>query len=339
MRQYNTFHDAYVENLKLVYNNPQFYNAPRGFRSREVLNNAFVILNPVERVCYLPSRRTNIVFCFAEVLWYLAGSNSLDFISYYAKSMQKYSADQRTLTGTAYGPKIFSFGPEQINQWDRIVNLLTNDDPETKRAVIQIFDPSESLTRDNIDVSCTIGWQFFVRNGKLYMTTYMRANDAFRGIVSDVFSFTFVQELLARQLGLEVGSYCHMVGSAHVYESDYQWAEKVIAEAEKIQSYMYPFSFPRMPLGDNWRYIHVVLELEQRLRENKFKPSVSDLSNLSLPEYWRQVVILFEVYREIVREKAIKREIYQLLIPVYQYLVANRWSSYVNDVMQYRGRD
>ena len=42
MRQYNTFHDAYVENLKLVYNNPQFYNAPRGFRSREVLNNAFV---------------------------------------------------------------------------------------------------------------------------------------------------------------------------------------------------------------------------------------------------------------------------------------------------------
>src|SRR5690606_22994814 len=152
------------------------------------------------------------------------------------------------LTGTAYGPKIFRFGPEQINQWDRIVNLLTNDDPETKRAVIQIFDPSESLTRDNIDVSCTIGWQFFVRNGKLYMTTYMRANDAFLGIVFLVFSFTFVQNIWARNLVLEFCSYCFMVCSAHVYESDYQSADKVISEADKIQSCMYSFSIPRMPL-------------------------------------------------------------------------------------------
>ncbi len=110
----------------------------------------------------------------------------------------------------------------------------------------------------------------FCAERKIIHDDLMRANDAFRGIVSDVFSFTFVQELLARQLGLEVGSYCHMVGSAHVYESDYQWAEKVIAEAEKIQSYMYPFSFPRMPLGDNWRYIHVVLMVN--MAKNKPNP-------------------------------------------------------------------
>lgn len=66
----------------------------------------------------------------------------------------------------------------------------------SKRGFIGIFDPNEILTLENIDVSCTIGLQFFIRNSKLFMSTFMRANDAYRGILSDVFSFTFIQEML-----------------------------------------------------------------------------------------------------------------------------------------------
>ncbi len=39
------------------------------------------------RTCHLfILKKTNIVFNFAEVLWYLSGSNDLDFISYYNKN-------------------------------------------------------------------------------------------------------------------------------------------------------------------------------------------------------------------------------------------------------------
>lgn len=94
--------------------------------------------------------------------------------------------DGKTLTGTAYGPKIFSYGYNKINQWNRIIKLF-KEDPDTKRGFIEIFDANEDLSLKNIDVSCTIGFQFFIREHKLYMTTFMRANDAYRGIISDVF--------------------------------------------------------------------------------------------------------------------------------------------------------
>src|SRR5699024_8991728 len=136
------------------------------------------------------------------------------------RKMKEYSMNGQTLTGTAYGPKIFRFGTGQVNQWQRIAHLLNREDPDSKRAFIQIFDCNEVLGSANIDVSCTLGLQFFVREKKLYAIAYMRANDAFRGMVSDVFSFTFMQELLARELGLELGDYYHVVGSVHIYKPD-----------------------------------------------------------------------------------------------------------------------
>ena len=217
--KFENFQEAYLHNMKNVYLTPEFINEPRGNKSKEVLNLSFVIENPIERVCYLPSRKTNIVFNFAEALWYLSGKNDLDFIEYYASNMRKYSMDGKCLTGTAYGKKIFQYGDKKINQWNRLLDVF-KEDRDSKRGFIGIFDPNEILTLENIDVSCTIGLQFFIRNSKLFMSTFMRANDAYRGILSDVFSFTFIQEMLATQMGLEVGSYCHNVATTHIYEPD-----------------------------------------------------------------------------------------------------------------------
>lgn len=216
--KFENFQEAYLHNMKNVYLTPEFINEPRGNKSKEVLNLSFVIENPIERVCYLPSRKTNIVFNFAEALWYLSGKNDLDFIEYYASNMRKYSMDGKCLTGTAYGKKIFQYGDKKINQWNRLLDVF-KEDRDSKRGFIGIFDPNEILTLENIDVSCTIGLQFFIRNSKLFMSTFMRANDAYRGILSDVFSFTFIQEMLATQMGLEVGSYCHNVATTHISDS------------------------------------------------------------------------------------------------------------------------
>ncbi len=326
--QYSSFHEAFIHTLDLVYHEPEFINAPRGYRSRERLNSHFTLTNPRERVCYLPSRKTNIVFNFAEVLWYLSGDNTLDYIAYYARAMPRYSMDGRTLTGTAYGPKIFSFGPHQINQWEQVIELLARQDPDSKRAFIQIFSAEEWLVKDNIDVSCTIGLQFLVRNGQLYLASFMRANDAFRGIVSDVFSFTFMQELMARDLGLELGSYYHNVGSIHVYDSDESWIKQVLAEAGKDEQVLTPpFSFPAMPPGNNWEYIRTLLEFERQLRKGKLRLNVKDVAASSLPAYWQQILLLFGLYRRVMDDGTIDVALYEQLFPVYQYLVHHKWNA------------
>jgi len=320
---YENFHLAYIDQLRLVYQHPSYRNSPRGFPSRERLAVQFCLLNPRQRIPFVPTRQANIVFEFAEALWYLAGSDDLSFIAYYAPSMSRYSSDGRTLTGTAYGKKILGGGPGQRRQWDEVVRQL-RDDPDTKRAVLQIFDASELQVPGNIDVSCTLGLQFLLRENRLHSVAYMRANDAYRGMVSDVFSFTFLQEFLATELGVEVGSYTHTAGSLHVYASDDRRVEAVLGDP--AASAGASFEFPAMPAQDNWAALGVVLELEEALRTNRHALDL-DTAALGLPHYWCQVLVLFEFYRRVRHGASIPSGLTTRLDPVFRYFVNARWAA------------
>ena len=316
----DNYHDIYLHNIEKHMKDYTFSNQPRGFKQQERLFTAFTLLNPVDRICYHEVRRINIVFLFAEVLWYLKGDNSLDFIAYYCPAMKKFSADQKTLQGSAYGTKIFNW-QGHLNQWQCICDELKKD-PDSKRAVIHIRDPIEMMYRNNIDATCTLTLQFLIREGRLIMITSMRANDMYRGAVSDVFSFTFIHELMSRQLGLEPGSYHHQVGSTHIYEPDYEKAKALLASKKERQHYS--FMFPLMPEGDNWKHIDRVLEYEEQLRHNRLSLDMREINLCGLPEYWLQVVLLFDIYREITFERKINGEKYGLLNPLYRYLMGNR---------------
>lgn len=323
MKKYDSFDKAYISILNDLIVNHDHENFPRGVGNFETLNYNYMIKNPRERNCFIPSRKTNIIYNFAEALWYLSGSNRLDFISYYCKNMKVYSKDGKTLTGCAYGPKIFSYGSKKVDQWKRLVKLLKDDDPLSNRAIVQIFDPKEELAQTNTDVTCTIALQYFLREGKLYSSTYMRSNDSYRGMVSDVFCFTFIQELLACELNMELGSYYHNVGSMHLYKSDYKKALKVV---ESQNSQYYNENFPRMPKGNNWPYINILLKYEEAFRLHTEELSLSLLEDLNLPHYWEQILIILGIYQQIVYKKNIAESWLGKLDLSYQLLIKNKWN-------------
>lgn len=317
---YASFHEAYIDQLRLVFQKPTYFNAPRGQRSRERLAAHFQLRDPRQRVAFIPRRRTNIVFNFAEVLWYLAGRDDLDFIEYYAPSIRCYSMDGRRLTGTAYGPKIFG-QPHRNCQYNTVIDVLTSD-PDSKRAIVQIFDSDELQAPGNIDVSCTLGLQFFLREGALHAQAYMRANDAYRGMVSDVFSFTLIQEYLAGELGAELGSYTHVAGSLHVYRTDD--ARVIAVLADPAAAGPAPHQLPAMPRGDNRPAVAALLEIEEKLRCNRLRLPV-DPDRLDLPPYWAQVAMLFEVYRRTRHGESLSTDLLAALEPAYRFFVAHRW--------------
>jgi thymidylate synthase len=323
---YPHFQGAYLTQLRQTFDAPEFVNAPRGNDSRERLGVGFTIADPVQRHIAVPARRTNIIFNFAEALWYLAGSNQLDFIGYYAPSIANYSADGATLAGTAYGPRVFDH-MGRIDQWDSTIRTLREDN-DSKRAVIQIFSGDELTVPDNIDVACTLALQFLIRDGALHCVGFMRANDAFRGVVSDIFSFTFMQELMANQLGLAVGTYTHQVGSFHVYESDAAWAHRVLAQATDTDAE--PAPFPRMPAGDNWPHLREVLNLEERLRTDRLRLSASAVSTLDMPAYWRDVVALLEIQRQLRHRTNADLDVVAVLPPLFRELVRTKWPHLVS---------
>jgi len=322
------FQAAYLDQLRRTYYASQYVNTPRGNPSRERLGVSFRIEDPVQRHVWLPSRRTNIIFNFAEALWYLSGSDRLDFIGYYAPSIANYSKDGETLAGTAYGPRIFHHGggATPTNQWDSVLATL-REDYDSKRAVMQIFEGAELAVPGNIDVACTLALQFMIRDDALHGVGFMRANDAFRGVVSDVFSFTFLLEMMATQLGLPVGTYIHQVGSFHVYESDATWGHRVLREAENVAGPTLAEAppFPRMPAEDNWPHVREVLRLEELLRTDTVRLDAAALAGLGLPGYWRDVVALFEIQRQLRHRTKVDADVVAALPDLYYDLVVTKW--------------
>ena len=318
---YPVFEAAYVDQLKLVYETPQFKNAPRGNRSHENLSVAFRIENPRDRLVRVAARKYNVVFNFAEVLWYLSGSPELAMIAFYAPLISKYSADGHRLQGTAYGPRLFQYGGAAVNQWNTVLNVL-KEDPDSKRAFMQIFAAEELLIQNNIDVACTLGLQYFIREGSLHGAGFMRANDAFRGVVSDVFAFTFLLELMASELGLQLGGYTHLVSSYHVYEADFSRVTAVLNDPRAVDG---ATPFPSMPKGDNWASIRDVLRLERDLRCKHLTLTRAGLERLSLPTYWRDVVCLFALNAERTHSGKVDREKLALLPPCFGRLLENLW--------------
>ena len=227
--------------------------------------------------------------------------------------------DQKTLTGTAYGAKIFHFGQIQLNQWENVKKIL-REDPDSKRAVVQIFDANELAVVDNLDVSCTLGLQFLIRDNELHMVSYMRANDAFRGLVSDVFSFTVIQEVMATELNLAVGNYYHSVGTMHIYEPDNQWVTHVLEEKQYQQ-----FVFPNMPKANNWPMIQKLMIYERQLRQNQVTMNWQDIEQTGLSIYWQQVLALFSIYQMIHYHKVIDDDVVAHLLPIYRYFLHNKW--------------
>lgn len=181
----------------------------------EVISAVTIIKDPTRGIVQSDIRKMPVRYAVGELLWYLSGSNRVSDIAKYSKVWERLSDDGEHVN-SAYGHRIFEqFG---FDQWEHIKNLLRKD-PMSRQAVIHIKDASNAPTKD---LPCTVSLQFFLRDNKLYMITYMRSNDLWMGFPYDVFSFTALQVKLAMELGCDLGTYTHIAGSLHIYKRDWR---------------------------------------------------------------------------------------------------------------------
>jgi thymidylate synthase len=241
------------------------------------------IRNPRSRLNRTETRG-RVFSAFAELCWYLSGSDDPAFIGHYIPRYTEL-ADNGRLHG-AYGPRLLKWRGE-IDQLAQVTAILKTK-TDSRQAVIQLFDAAD-LTAPHKDVPCTCSLQFFKRTGRLDLVTYMRSNDAFLGFPHDVFAFTMLQELIATYLSLELGSYKHVVGSLHLYDTDAKRAQEFINEGYQ------PTNQPMqsMPTGNPHGPLAVLLEAESILREGG---DWLDSRTAKLPSYWADLVRLFQIY-------------------------------------------
>ncbi len=190
----------------------------------EIINAVTVIDDPTRSFVNSKIRNLPIRYAIGEMLWYMSGDNHLHSIQKYTQNWNRMSDDGATVNSN-YGWCIKNkFG---FDQWQFVRDMLTKD-ANTRQAVIHIKTADNTPSRD---VNCTVCLQFFIRDNKLYLTTYMRSNDIWLGFPYDVFQFMNMQVLMSMELGLELGTYTHIAGSLHLYERDFKAYEKRIKES------------------------------------------------------------------------------------------------------------
>lgn len=250
--------------------------------NRELSGVVLKLQDPRARLSRTETKGT-VFSCLGESLWYLAGSNDLTFIRYYISAYGKFAEADGTVHG-AYGPRLFGMR-SGVNQVNNVIKLLKRK-PSSRQAVIQLFN-AEDLLRDYKDIPCTCTLQFFVRKNALHTIVYMRSNDAFLGLPHDVFAFTFIQELIARTLGLRLGTYTHMAGSLHVYDADRKKVGSFLKEAYQARIVM-----PRMPVGDPWKNLRKLIKVESKIRRGVDVK----IDRYAIPNYWKDLMRLLQVF-------------------------------------------
>ena len=210
--------------------------APRGMKTREI-EDAIIRIDDVYNTLPLGVGRGTVPGIGAvEACQLIAGASTPKLVIAIGPQFANYTEDNGLFHG-AYGIRTQS-------QYAPIVERLKAD-PDTRQAVVTIWNPELDLLANKRDDPCTILHQFRIRNNKLNMSVYMRSNDVWLGAAYDFFQFTRVQLAIASILGIEPGTYHHHVGSLHIYEQHYDSAEKLKHTYEPYEK------IPAM-VGNSW---------------------------------------------------------------------------------------
>src|SRR5262249_10880863 len=109
-------------------------------------------------------------------------------------------------------------GERLRDQLSVIVRLLRAD-PDSRRAVLQIWDAEADLGVSSVDLACNTQAMFKVRGGKLNITVLNRSNDIIWGCDgANAVQLSMLLEFMAARIGVEPGLYRQVSDSFHAYE-------------------------------------------------------------------------------------------------------------------------
>ena len=255
---------------------------PRGQKILELNNVQLVLTNPFNNLVKIKERKLSLKYVIAEWLWYCTArqdKTGSDYIARFAPFWNTIRNEDGSLNSN-YGFYFFSpmnavfpinnskWNYSHKSQFDHITDLL-QDDPDSRQAIVNINNMSHKNGATK-DFPCTLGIQYFIRNGKLESTVIMRSTDLILGFCNDIFQFAMFQIVLYNRLKhyypeLKMGSLTLFTGSLHVYERHWDMISKIIKSGGNNR-----VEFPYIPFFD-LEYEDFYSMLTRRMNSNKSK--------------------------------------------------------------------
>lgn len=187
------------------------WSNPRGERCLEIENFTYKCRSFVRFNSFL-GRNFNMAYLKREMAWYIKANPHDLSIAEHAAQWGKIVLNGKL--NSNYGS--YWFGPHGV----RFIQRILTKDPMSRRAVIPMYGSDvDHMDLEAKDVPCTLAIEFRLRNGRLNMRAIMRSQDILWGMANDLPTFSFLQEIVAQLLTVEMGTLTVSVGSFHVYES------------------------------------------------------------------------------------------------------------------------
>ena len=184
----------------------------------------------------------------SELLWFLEGSTDERRLSYILhgtrdtskKTIWTANADNQGAAlgytntddvkelGPVYGKQWVDFGG--VNQIEWAINEIKTN-PDSRRIIVSAWNPP--LIDKMALPPCHTMFQFYVMNGKLSCQMYQRSADMFLGVPFNIASYSLLVHIIANICDLEVGTFVHTIGDAHIYHNHVTQVDEQLTRTPK----------------------------------------------------------------------------------------------------------
>ena len=224
----------YLALLQDVMNNGTDKGDRTGTGTRSVLGRQ-VRYDLAEGFPLLTTKKLHIRSILHELLWFLSGETNIQYLQDNGMSIWNDWATESGELGPVYGAQWRRWQGADGQVFDQVATLVDGlkNNPDSRRHIISGWNvallPDESKKPwENAEAGlmalppCHLLYQFYVADGKLSASLYIRSNDLFLGNPYNTASLAFLTHMLAQQCDLDVGEIVMSIGDAHIYTNHFE---------------------------------------------------------------------------------------------------------------------
>lgn len=197
----------------------------------------------------------------AELIWFLRGATNVFELSEIAYNdpdipniwTANYENQARALgydegyLGPIYGSQWRDFNAEGIDQIFNLIKDIKNN-PESRRLIVTAWNPAR--ISEMALPPCHCFTQFNVSEGKLDCLMYQRSADMFLGVPFNIASYSLLTHIIAAITDLEVGTFVHTIGDAHIYENHMEQVD--------LQLTREPYPLPKLKINVDLKALYTM---------------------------------------------------------------------------------
>lgn len=181
-----------------------------GYQMRFDLDQGFPVLT---------TKKLHLRSIIHELLWFLQGQTNTRYLNENGVTIWDEWADENGDLGPIYGAQWRHWikpDGSHVDQIDQLINDIKTN-PNSRRLIVSAWNPG---VIDQMALPpCHAFFQFYVAQGKLSCQLYQRSADIFLGVPFNIASYALLTMMIAQVTGLQVGTFVHTLGDAHLYNN------------------------------------------------------------------------------------------------------------------------